>query len=558
MQCLRFLFSCLTLVLTATLPISLAANETGATPRIIGGQDAPVNRWPWMAQLAIVDPATPGGFLLCGANHLSTRWILTAAHCLEYSNGDPVQANNVYVFIGDTDRNNSPTSGIQAQQILVHRQYANLEHDLALIRIPARSNSEWPSIITREGASALESAPFSQRDEALTALGWGETGSGISADLQEVQLDYVPRAECRQLSPLRISDFVICAAELNPISGRDQDTCFGDSGGPLFLGRDRSPWLAGLTSFGEAICANGGPGGYTHLAAETTELEALTAAAGFPLVDLNLFWSVTPPARYYAAPSASRRLTLTLENTGSTTISDPTLSFSLSGGTFASAQWDSCSDGLIGNRCTPVTSLTGSRTQSLTVNGNNGQDQVVTVTLVGSADQEDYRRRNNSLQQVVVFSNNPDIALTARTTASTADRATLSVTLRNLSTLNAASGTAVEFTLPAGMTLANAGTLGCTGASPTRCPLGTLAPETAKVLNLQINSADSITRTLSFQGTLNERDIPAGDTRQSVLVSFRAASSSSAGSGGGGGTIWFGGIALLCALGLRHRPCSPP
>lgn len=555
MQCLRNLISGLALALTATLPLAGVAGDTVATPRVIGGLDAPVNRWPWMAQLAIVDPATPGGYLLCGASHLSTRWILTAAHCLEYPNGALVPASNVYVFIGDTDRNNNPTSGIQAQQVLIHRLYSDLNHDLALIRIPARNNSEWPSIITVDGSDALEAAPFSLRDEAVTALGWGQTGSGLSNDLQEVQLDYVPRSQCRQSSPLSISNFVICAAELNPVSGRNQDTCFGDSGGPLFVGRDRSPWLAGLTSFGESICATGAPGGYTHLAAETAELEALTASAGFPLVDLNLFWSFAAPPRYYALPGASQTLTLTLENSGSTTINNPTLNLSLSGGTSATSQWNSCSSG---NLCTPVSNFTGSRTQSLTVNGNNGQDQVVTVNVQGSADQEEYRRRNNSLQQVIVFSNNPDIALSARTIATTADRATLSVTLRNLSTLNSASGTAVEFALPSGMTLANADTLGCTGSSLVRCPLGTLAPDSAKVLNLQIDSRDSITRMLNFQGTLNERDIPAGDTQQSVTISFSAPPSTSTGSSGGGGFIFVGWLLTLSLLGLRRRPCPPP
>lgn len=559
MQCLRLLTVSVTLALAAIYPPANAADDNVATPRIVGGMDAPVNRWPWMAQLAITDPNLTGGYLLCGASQLSTRWLLTAAHCMEYPNGDPVPASNVYAFIGDTDRNNVPATGIQAQQVLVHRQYRNLNHDLALVRIPARNNSQWPSIIPLEDYLRLEAAPFEQRDEAVTALGWGETGNGLSNDLQEVQLDYLPRSLCRELSGLTISDFVICAAEQNPVSGNNQDTCFGDSGGPLFLGRDRSPWVAGITSFGERNCATGAPGGYTHLAAETGELETLTASAGFPLLDLELLWSSTPPARFYNAPDSSRNLTMTLKNNSASAISNPTLSYSLSGGVIATAQWSNCSGGLLsGNRCSPVSSLSGSRNQSLILYGNNGQNQVITVTVQGTADQEDYRRRNNTLQQVVVFSNNPDIALSVRQTSRTTNRAIVAATLSNLSTLNPASGTALLFTLPTGMSLNNAATLGCTGTSPIRCPLGDLAMESSKTLNLQIDSNNGTSRSLTFQATLNEQDVPAGDTTQTQTISYSPAPTVAPSSGSSGGPWWPGMLALLGTLALRRRPCSPP
>lgn len=559
MQCLRL---CLTLFIALSAPFQAghAAEQGSATPRIVGGQNAPIDRWPWMAQLAIQDPNLSGGYLLCGASHISTGWILTAAHCLQYTNGAPADASNVYVFIGDTERNNRPTDGIQAQQLLIHRQYSNLNHDLALIRIPARGNTLWPSIITPEGASALEAAPFSQRDEAMIALGWGETGNGLSNQLQQVQLDYIPRSLCRQLSGLTISDFVICAAELNPVNGRNQDSCFGDSGGPLLLDREGTAWLAGITSFGEQTCATGAPGGYTHLAAETGELEALTASAGDPLVDLALLWNLTPPARYYNRPGGSRSLALTLRNNGNNSIGDPTLSLTLTGQSVASAQWDSCTGSLLGNTCTPTGSLAGSRTQSFTVNGNNGQDQVVTIDIQGRANQEDFRRPNNTLQQVVVFSNNPDIALEARQTSQTTDRATVTVTLSNLSTLNAATGTAVEFSLPSGISLANAATLGCTDTSPTRCPMGTLAADTSKRLNLQLDSSAGISRMLNLTATLNERDVPDGDTRRSLSVNYAAVATSTFNRDGssGGGVPMPALLLTLSLLALRRRPCSLP
>jgi len=532
-----------------------ASSAQTASPRIVGGSDAPATRWPWMTQVAIKDPTLSSGYLLCGGSQISSRWVLTAAHCMEYSNGAPAAANNVYVFIGNTVRNNVPESGIQAEQLLVHPQYQNLEHDLALIRIPDTNNSQWPSIITPGASASLETASFSQRDEAVTALGWGETGNGLSPTLQEVQLDYLPRQACRNLSPLSISDFVVCAAELNPINGVKQDSCFGDSGGPLFLGRDRSPTLVGLTSFGEETCATGSPAGYTHLAAETGQIESLTASAGLPLVDLALSWDNSPPGRLYALPAGSQTLQIRLAS-GQNSVSNPTLSTSLSGATTASSQWQSCSAPLIGDSCTPVSSLDGSRVEPLTISGNNGPDQEVTVTVQGTADEEEFRRHNNRLLQTIVFSSNPDITLQASQTQSSASQAGIAVTLGNASPFNGASGAEIRFNLPANLTLSNADSLGCTGTTPVRCPLGDLPAGAGETLPLVFQSDNSLSRSLSISGHINETDVPAGDTSTTLTVNFTdPPAAATGGSSGGGGSLSLSLLITGLLLTRRRQPC---
>ncbi|MGB2059711.1 MAG: S1 family peptidase [Alcanivorax sp.] len=523
----------------ATLPFSSTLADT-ATARIVGGDPAPVDRWPWMAQLAVDDPSV-SGYLLCGASQLSPEWLVTAAHCMEYLDGSPAEANRTFVFIGDTDRNNVPQNGIPVRQILLHRQYQNLNRDLALLRIDPRSNTLWPSIISNDGFNALEQRTTSALDESVTALGWGDTGNGnLSNVLREVQLDYIPQQRCRELSSLTITNFAVCAAELNPINGNNQDSCFGDSGGPLFLDRDPQPWLVGLTSFGLRNCATGAPSGYTHLSAETAELEFLTDSAGIPLVDLLPEWPTPPPEYYYQPPGGSQTLTLVLKNDSKeNTVTNPILGFSLTDNTFASGRWSGCGGLLSGDRCRPVSSLAASSSvnQDLVVDGNGGTDQVVTVAITATANQDDYRRRNNRIAQMVVFSNQPDLTLSAVQQSGNTSEARVAVTLNNRSTINNATNGEIRFSLPLNTTLANADELGCTLSNPVSCPVGDLPASSSQTVNLTFASDTGENRSITFTGFSTNGDLP-NDNDNSAKLNLRypspAPSPTGGGSSGGG------------------------
>ena len=523
----------------ATLPFSSALADT-ATARIVGGEPAPVDRWPWMAQLAVDDPSV-SGYLLCGASQLSPEWLVTAAHCMEYLSGERAEANRTFVFIGDTDRNNVPQNGIPVRQILVHRQYENLDRDLALLRIDPRGNTLWPSIISKDNFDDLERRSTGALDESVTALGWGDTGAGnLSNVLREVQLDYIPQQRCRELSSLTITNFAVCAAELNPVNGVQQDSCFGDSGGPLFLDRDQQPWLVGLTSFGLRNCATGAPSGYTHLSAETRELEVLTGSAGIPLVDLLPEWLTPPPQYYYQPPGGSQTLTLTLKNDSKeNTVTNPILGFSLTDNTFASGRWSGCGGLLSGDRCRPVSSLAASSsvTQDLVIDGSSGADQVVTVAITATANQDDYRRRNNRIAQMVVFSNQPDLTLSAVQQSGNTSEARVAVTLNNRSTINNATNGEIRFSLPLNTTLANADELGCTLSNPVSCPVGDLPASSSQTVNLTFASDTGENRSITFTGFSTNGDLP-NDNDNSAKLTLRypspAPSPTGGGSSGGG------------------------
>ena len=71
--------------------------------RIVGGQDAQVNSWPWIVSLGFQDASLVGlsGAYLCGGTIIDNGWILTAAHCCQ-------NMAKVFMSFGQHDRSNDP------------------------------------------------------------------------------------------------------------------------------------------------------------------------------------------------------------------------------------------------------------------------------------------------------------------------------------------------------------------------------------------------------------------------------------------------------------------
>ncbi|XP_023341783.1 venom serine protease [Eurytemora carolleeae] len=76
-------------------------NDNG---KIVGGLETEVNEYPWMAFLRFKTASVQAFF--CGGSLISSRWVVTAAHCSQKAPGD------VEVRLGEHDRTSTSESQI--------------------------------------------------------------------------------------------------------------------------------------------------------------------------------------------------------------------------------------------------------------------------------------------------------------------------------------------------------------------------------------------------------------------------------------------------------------
>jgi len=267
------------LMVLLTIGMSAHAEEQGPrerkTVRIVGGVEAEVGQWPWMAALveSYTDDLESGHF--CGGALIHPRWVVTAGHCVTISQDQP---EDIEVVLGAHDLSASHEEGrvrLPVKQILLHPNYdhAIMDSDIALLEL-------YDPV---EGRPLLDIFPGDRQlvvfdngteiGETATVMGWGRTSDtgSYSAVLMQVSLPIVSMTTCSQayhdydsnLYPLdEFTDNMRCAG---PESG-GKDSCEGDSGGPLVVEKSTDKWeLAGIVSWGDKCAEPGLYGVYTRV-----------------------------------------------------------------------------------------------------------------------------------------------------------------------------------------------------------------------------------------------------------------------------------------------------
>ncbi|MEM7737963.1 MAG: trypsin-like serine protease [Deinococcota bacterium] len=247
--------------------ISRAANK------VIGGEVSSVDEFPFAAALVPSGEVNARVNIFCTASLVRPQWLVTAAHCLLDSNGEPIaDVAGVEAVLGRTTLLSEAGERIPASEIIFFPNFVNRFNpfwlnDVMLIRLERPSS---------QGTVRLLSPPLSNLANVgttATMAGWGNTNLRLDSsdpeelanDLQAATQPIDDLPECIRILDLILEQSptetarpdldpaaVLCSGFATPTNNQDfASSSAGDSGGPLLVqDANNSYYLAGVTSFG--------------------------------------------------------------------------------------------------------------------------------------------------------------------------------------------------------------------------------------------------------------------------------------------------------------------
>jgi hypothetical protein len=205
-------------------------------------------RHPYVGALAAEFP--DGRDWFCSGTLVAPQVFLTAAHCVDWLPAEGI--DKVYVSFDPVfDPTVKPVYTGHYVMAPIDKNGMSHDYDLAVVLLDTAVTDIQPAELPVEGYFD-QVKPKALRDQLFTAVGYGSTGRTNGGGPPYFSYDGIRRYAVSSFNAL---DNNWLHLSMNPAKD-DGGTCYGDSGGPNFIGAGDSETkiIAGLTVTGDMNC----------------------------------------------------------------------------------------------------------------------------------------------------------------------------------------------------------------------------------------------------------------------------------------------------------------
>ncbi|XP_059050732.1 phenoloxidase-activating enzyme-like [Achroia grisella] len=244
-------------------------DNTQSRKIIAFGINAEIDQFPW---LTLIEYKKGDGIrTLCGGSLISSKYVLTAAHCV--TGNILITGTPTNVRLGEYDTSNNgrdcvlvapgeedcadPIVTIPIEDTIPHPEYDAItrKNDIALIRL--EQNAPYTDFIRPIclPTSDITASPPSKL--ILEVAGWGaynQTTRKSNIKLY-VRVPFVDMQECKTIyNQPKLAEAELWSKQICAGGEKNRDSCKGDSGGPLMYQNQRIYEAVGLVSYGPTVC----------------------------------------------------------------------------------------------------------------------------------------------------------------------------------------------------------------------------------------------------------------------------------------------------------------
>ena len=188
--------------------------------------------------------------IICSGTLISPTIFLTAAHCTQALADRGIEADDVWVTFDATFDQKSPLLAGTYDLNENYNQRQSDPQDIAVVILDKAVKNIQPAELPTEGLLDELQASHQLDDQTFTAVGYGTVRHSRKTGWQGIEDSDERRFALQSFNALTGAWLKL---SMNEATG-DGGTCYGDSGGPHFLGGVDSNLLVSITVTGDAVC----------------------------------------------------------------------------------------------------------------------------------------------------------------------------------------------------------------------------------------------------------------------------------------------------------------